>query len=379
MCMTVALIFGGAGFERQVSLAGARFVYPLISREKYSVIPIFIAPDGRWLMREADLHKKETGLLIFGGDDPCDLRKTKEKNSDIFEGGKSSYVLPDVEEFSLPVAPINLGDRRGVISESGFLAIDVAFPLLHGDFGEDGIVQGALENAMIKFVGEDAATGAICLDKRLCHLIAHRLGIPTAKGIFADKGEPCRTVRQRAERIIGYPLFIKPCDLGSSVGAFAVLHSSEFGAAYESAASLTRRGLMIEELVDIDAELEIGVLLSKGKQLFTNIGKIKTEIGFYDYKEKYESGSSALVEDSPKIDEQPRKIIGEYARRLSEFLHLSSLCRLDFFLTGDGRILFNEINTMPGFTETSLYPRLASSLGLSPRQLIDALICEALL
>lgn len=377
--MTVALIFGGAGFERQVSLAGARFVYPLIAREKYNIIPIFIAPDGRWLMREADLPKKEPDLLIFGGDDPCDLTKTKEKNSDIFEGEKSSYVLPEVEEFSLPVAPVNLGDKRGVISESGFLPVDVAFPLLHGDFGEDGVVQGALENAGIKFVGEDAATSAICLDKRLCHLIAHRLGIPTAKGIFADKGESCHMVKERAERIIGYPLFIKPCDLGSSVGAFAVLHSSQFDEAYESAASLTRRGLMIEELVDIDSELEIGVLLLKGKQLFTNIGKIKTDIGFYDYKEKYESGSSALVEDSPKIDEKHRKIIGEYARRLSEFLHLSSLSRLDFFLTRDGRILFNEINTMPGFTETSLYPRLASSLGLSPRNLIDALICEALL
>ena len=357
--MTVALIFGGRGYEREVSIAGAGFVYPRIPREKYKVIPVLITHDGRWMVTKKDF-----------------LEEGDYRSSPVNERPPE---LPDSPEFSIPVAPANLGDRQGLLSPCGFLPVDVAFPLLHGDFGEDGVVQGALENAKIKFVGEDAHRSATCLDKRLTHLIARRLGIPTASAIFADISESCDSARQRAERLLGYPLFIKPACLGSSVGACPAHNAPEFDAAYREASVPRGRGVLIEELVRIDSELEIGVLVRKSKLYFTNIGKIKSDLGFYNYKEKYESTSSASVDDSPVIDACYKREIRSAAARLCKFLGLRSLARIDFFLTKEGKILFNEINTMPGFTGSSLYPRLAASLGCTPEALLDALISEALI
>ena len=357
--MNVALIFGGRGLEREVSIAGARFVYPRIPREKYRVIPILITADGRWLIRE---------------DDGCPCG-----GIGLFEAEDRDSALPADEDFTLPCTPMNFGDRQGLIFCGGFIPIDCAFPLHHGDFGEDGVVQGALENARIKYVGEDAVTSATCLDKRLTHLIAARLGIPTASAIFADPKETCDSARERAERLLGYPLFLKPSDLGSSVGASPVRCAPHFDRAFKGAKVLSSRGIIIEELVDIESELEIGVLIDKSKPIFTNIGQIRAERGFYDYKEKYGKDSLATVLAEPCIEESFAAEIRKNAGRLCRFLGIRSLCRIDFFRTKKGEILFNEINTMPGFTGASLYPRMMAGVGYPPEKLLDALISEALL
>lgn len=357
--MNVALIFGGRGYEREVSVAGARFVYPLIPREKYRVVPILITADGRWLMRASDRDRRD-GVGLFSAED-------------------LDAEMPAEEDFDLPCAPMNFGHRQGLIFEGGDLPIDCAFPLLHGDFGEDGVVQGALENAKIKYVGEDALTSAICLDKRLTHLIAARLGIPVARAIFADPKESCDAARDRAERLLGYPMFLKPSCLGSSVGAAPIRRSSEFDTALAQARAVSERGLIIEELVDIESELEIGVLIQNGKQIFTNIGKIKADSGFYDYKEKYGEGSPAAVSAEAHIEESVAAELKRYAKRLCDFLGIRSLSRIDFFRTKKGELLFNEINTMPGFTGASLYPRLMAGVGYPPEKLLDALISEAIL
>jgi D-alanine--D-alanine ligase len=359
MTMNVALIFGGRGLERDVSIAGARFVYPLIPREKYRVIPILITADGQWLIRE---------------DDGCPCG-----GIGLFEAEDRDRAIPTDEDFTLPCTPMNFGDRQGLIFYGGFIPIDCAFPLLHGDFGEDGVVQGALENAMIKYVGEDTVTSATCLDKRLTHLIAARLGIPVARSIFADPNESCDTARDRAERLLGYPLFLKPSDLGSSVGASPVRCAPHFERAYREATRLSSRGLIIEELVDIDCELEIGVLVDKSKLIFTNIGEIRADSGFYDYKEKYGEGSPAVVSAEAHIEESVAAELKRYAKKLCQFMGIRSLCRIDFFRTKKGEILFNEINTMPGFTGASLYPRMMAGVGYPPEKLLDALISEALL
>lgn len=371
MKITVALIFGGVGYEREVSLMGARFVYPNIPRENYDVIPIFIAPDGRWLVRECDLSKAENTML-------AKTKITVTENIEPSDEENTVLRLPEPESFKIPVAPINLGNTAGLASPLGFLKIDVAFPLLHGDFGEDGIVQGALENAKIKYVGEDVKASVICLDKALCHLIAEHLKIPTAKWISLGRGTTSEKATELIESGLSYPVFLKPACLGSSVGAAPVLSRRDLKGAIESAMTLTDKGLIVEELIDIECELEIGVLVSKGKRIFTNIGKIEAH-GFYDYKEKYSEGSSAEVDDSPYVKEEQAEELLEYARRLAEHLGLRSLSRIDFFLARDGRILFNEINTMPGFTPSSLYPRLASGVGFGVKDLLHTLISEALL
>lgn len=378
MKITVALIFGGVGYEREVSLMGARFVYPNIPRENYDVIPIFITPDGRWLMRERDLFLTANANSEKERTSVESIELAEAKGASFAEAECANPELPPLEDFLVPVAPINLGHNAGLTSVLGFIKVDVAFPLLHGDFGEDGIVQGALENAKIKYVGEDVKASVICLDKALCHLIAEHLRIPTAKWISLGKGTTLEKATELIEGGLSYPVFLKPACLGSSVGAAPVLSRRDLKVALESALALTDKGLIVEELVDIECELEIGVLVSKGKHIFTNIGKIEAH-GFYDYKEKYSEGSSAAVEDTPHIEVASAREILEYARRLAEHLGLRSLSRIDFFLAKDGRILFNEINTMPGFTPSSLYPRLASGVGFGVKSLLHTLISEALL
>ena len=377
--MTVALIFGGRGFERDVSIAGARFVYPLIPREKYRVVPILITADGRWLMRASDCDRRD-GVGLFSAEKfDAEISKGDDCGTELPKGDDCGTELPREEDFDLPCAPMNFGDRAGLVYRGGELAVDCAFPLLHGDFGEDGVVQGALENAKIKYVGEDALTSATCLDKRLTHLIAARLGIPVARAIFSHPKESCDSARDRAERLLGYPLFLKPSCLGSSVGASPVRCAPHFERAFVEATRLSSRGLIIEELVDIDCELEIGVLADKSKLIFTNIGKIRADSGFYDYKEKYGEGSPAAVSAEAHIEEMVAAELKGYSKKLCQFLGIRSLCRIDFFRTKKGEILFNEINTMPGFTGASLYPRLMAGVGYPPEMLLDALISEALL
>lgn len=340
MRKNVALIYGGRGFEHEVSLSGADFVLPLINQEKYNIIPVFIAKDGRWLVS---------------------------KNGD-------KFARPEGADFCECVALINNGDRGGIITSTGFVIIDVAFPLLHGDYGEDGVVQGALANANIPYVGERLFVGALCLDKVATRTVAEGLSIPGAKWCSFSAGDCSDEARLISEKKIGYPLFIKPRALGSSVGAGRADNEAEFVRLFDGASRLGDGRVLVESCVDIDCELEIGVLYNRGEYVFTSIGRVCGVGVFYDYKEKYSTGSCAIVDPSPVIDGVVKEKIICYTRALVNALEIRSLCRVDFFLGKDGEIYFNEINTMPGFTEKSLYPALVTGCGISPEELVDILI-----
>ena len=257
--------------------------------------------------------------------------------------------------------------------------IDCAFPLLHGDFGEDGSVQGALDVAAIPYVGENVFASAFCLDKVACRTLADLLGIRGAKYVSVTKGMSAAAAQTLAEEKLGYPMFIKPRALGSSVGAGKIKDENDFFKAYEMASADSTRAVIIEECLDISCELEIGVLQQKGKHVFTKIGKIESKSGFYDYDEKYSSGSTVKIDSSPEIREDIEKELRHSAEKLANALEIRSLSRIDFFLDKSGELYFNEINTMPGFTGGSLYPALCAEIGISPRELIKSLICEALL
>lgn len=345
MRKNVALIYGGRGFEHEVSLSGADFVLPLINQEKYNIIPVFIAKDGRWLISK--------------------------------KGDK--FVRPEMFDCCECVALINNGGCGGIITSEGLIVIDVAFPLLHGDFGEDGVVQGALSNANIPYVGENLFIGALCLNKVATRIVAERLSIPGAKWCSFSAGDCCDEARLISEEKIGYPLFIKPRALGSSVGAGRADNEIEFVRLFDDASRLGGGSVLVESCVDIDCELEIGVLYNKGEYVLTNVGKVSNAGGFYDYKEKYSTGSGAIVEPSPVIDSVIEDKIVSYTRELVKALEIRSLCRVDFFLDKDKNIYFNEINTMPGFTEKSLYPAMFAGCGISADNLIVALIEGAML
>lgn len=315
--INVMLIYGGRGSESEVSVSGAKHVLPMI-QGIYRPIPVFIEKDGRWL---------------------CDGREL-------------------------------LLCRGGMLVDGKITRINCAFPLLHGDFGEDGRVQGALDCASIPYVGCDSVAGAICRNKFIVKAVADRLSIPTLPCILAVRGEDFKTVATECKEKIGYPLFLKPTSLGSSVGASEVYDRDGLKGALDHAFSLTDR-VIIEPIIKQKRELECGYLRINGRDIFTKCGEILCE-GFYDYKRKYgpESIMTTAVAD---IRDALQDKIREYSTRLIRALGIRDIARIDYFLSGD-KIYFNEINTMPGMTETSLYPKMTEASGVPFDLMIKGLI-----
>ena len=341
---SLAFIYGGRGLEREVSLLGADFLLPILKESGYGCIPIYITADGRWFVcRQGD-----------------------------------EFLRPDIYGLQECAGLINLGGRGGICLGGEIVMIDCAFPLLHGDFGEDGSVQGALETAAIPFVGEGVYTSALCLDKAICRAIADSLSIKGARWIAPSLGKNFCEVADLFENSVGYPAFVKPRSLGSSIGAGVARDRLELSSAYKCASDNLSRRVIIEGLVDIDCELEIGVIKRKGKYIFTKIGKIRNVDGFYSYSEKYSKNSLAEVFPICDVDADIQSAILKKAEALASHLELRSLARMDFFLDKRGEIYFNEINTMPGFTRSSLFWQLFLEIGISPADLVDTLIVEAM-
>ena len=320
----VALIYGGRGCERDVSLMSASAMAESISRS-FECIKVEITKDGIWQNEE----KKQ--LLCAKIDNRC------------------GFFMPD---------------------GGSFLEIDCAFPLLHGDFGEDGRVQGALDFADIPYIGCDGPVGAICRDKSVVKSVAKRIGIPTLKFAVARSYAEAKII---AEEQIGYPLFIKPCTLGSSIGANKVESEGELKKATELAFIHSDK-IIIEPYLKNKRELECGYFGTECKEIFTNVGEILTGGNFYDYESKYGGERTECI---PRADvpEEINKKIKEYSKRLVKELGVKQLSRIDFFLS-EGEIFLNEINTMPGFTVGSLYPAMLSEAGIDRDSLVKMLVLD---
>ena len=321
---TVALISGGEGHEHDISILSAKNLYALIDRSRYDVLDVFIDKDGAWSIRE-------------------DGRLT-------------------------PTFPTRLGEARGFIYGSRIMGVAAAIPCLHGDFGEDGYVQGALRLAGIPFVGQDVYASALTQDKIYTKFVARSLGIPTADFIFLD-GETTSEARL-ATRALGFPVIIKPARLGSSHGISIAKSEDEFASAYEYAVSVSKR-LLIERLISFDYELECAYLLKK----FAPWGRILKDGSFYDFESKYNGQTRTEIQKgaNPEIE---NKVV-KYSEMLVRAIGIHALSRLDFFVTREGEIYFNEINAFPGMTKTSLYPMLTEKLGLSCGEFINLLIGDA--
>lgn len=342
MKRNVALIFGGEGKEREISELSAKNLATLIDTEQYNLILVRITERGEWYIYDGNTS------LIKGGVWQTD--KTKLKNT----------------------YPVKLGDTSGLLGNGEIIRVDCAIPCLHGNFGEDGIIQGALTAAHINYVGQSVYSSAITSDKSYTKLVAKHLGIPTAKWIICTSSSIDFAMAQ-AELHVGYPMFLKPTRLGSSYGAHPVCSKEEFERAYKDAYAYEKR-VLVEELISTKYELECAYLESDGI-LLAPYGKITTNGNFYGYEEKYKS------EKSPKtdvlrdgIEARVKKAVLEYSEALVRFLELRHLSRIDFFVTEDGAVYFNEINTFPGMTETSLYPALTEVFGLSRGDFINLLI-----
>ena len=327
--LRVALIWGGMGREHDVSRMGAMNLLSVLDKKKFNVHSVYIDKKGYW-------H-------LFGG------------------RGE-------------PIYPAR-GDRGGVLSgDGGRVAIDVALPLLHGDFGEDGRVQGALECAGIPYVGCGVLAGAVASDKILTKMIAESLGIPTARSVSLTSQDTA-DARRKCEEYIGYPMFIKPSGLGSSVGCSRVLFPEDFDAAYKAAAECGER-VLAEEYIEGAREIECAYSnTSRFGEIYAPPGEVVPR-GVYTYRAKYSASTTARVLPRAELTAKVSECAEKYSRLLVRAIGISQLGRIDYFLKDD-RLILNEINTMPGFTQGSLYAAMLAECGIELSELLTSLIEDA--
>ena len=319
---------GGRSSEHEISLGSARSVIEGLDPDRYDVAGIEIDRDGRWQLPR----------------------------------GRPSELAPGARE-TLPV-PM---EQRAPDVLSG---VDVVVPVLHGPFGEDGTVQGLLELAGVPYVGAGVAASAICMDKDLCKAVLRDRGIPVARHVVLRLGDP-------VEHPFDYPIFVKPARLGSSVGISKISSEDELAAAVELARRHDEK-VLIEELVR-GREVECGVLGNVDSPPHASaVGEIvPRSADWYDYGAKYDEGGSDIVIPAPIPDEDAARV-QELAVQSFVATECEGMARIDFFLGEDSEVVLNEINTIPGFTETSVYAKLFEASGISYPELLDRLIALAL-
>ncbi len=341
MKKSIALIFGGEGYEHDISVASAENLASLIDAEMYNIIYIVIDKEGNWY-----IYSRRDG-------EPLSLWKSEMQRL------RAAF-------------PIRLFGVSGIYSEGNISEICAAIPCLHGDFGEDGSIYGTLAAAHIPYIGQNCHAAAFASDKSISKLVADRLSIPTARWLDFKFGNS--DIRQRAEREIEYPMFIKPTRLGSSYGAHPVFSRDEFEPALRDAFSYSEN-IIIEEYINFAYEVECAYFDGEEK-LFSPHGRILSG-KFYDFSAKY-NGEDESTDTKCDFDPEAEMLIEEYSKRLTDALGLRYLSRIDFFVTDKKEVYFNEINTFPGMTKTSLYPALSENMGLRRGEFINILIEKAI-
>jgi D-alanine-D-alanine ligase len=346
----VAILFGGRSAEHEISCISARSVMDALNPDRYEAVPIGVTKQGRW-------------ELLPGG--PPALPSAG--------GGR----LPSVDDVSgAEVALDQEPGARALVTEDGSRTpIDVVFPVMHGPFGEDGSIQGFLEMAGVPYVGAGVLGSALGMDKVVQKVLFAAAGIPVVECEPVREGEweaEPEVVEARAASL-GYPLFAKPAALGSSVGVTKVHHEGELGAALEEAFRFGRKALL-ERAVEGAREIECAVLGNDDPvaSVAGEIVPIRHE--FYSYEAKYldEEGSRLLIPapiPAETLGEVQRLAVGAFRA-----IECAGMARVDFFLTGDDRLLVNEVNTIPGFTQISMYPKLWEASGVPYPELIGRLI-----
>jgi D-alanine-D-alanine ligase len=364
--LRVGILFGGRSGEHEVSLLSAASILQAIDRDKFDVTPIGITKEGRWLAAGDARGLLEAGTSAaprhFRAGDPETTPGAK-----LLHEGIPTLLAPEPRSSSHPVS-----------------ALDVVFPVLHGTFGEDGTIQGLFELAGIAYVGSGVLGSAAGMDKDAMKRLFAQARLPIVKHITVLRADweksPRKTVAQ-IEAALRYPVFVKPANLGSSVGISKAHDRKELGPALKLAARYDRK-LVIEQGVGGKKgrarELEVAVLGNDAPKASV-VGEIIPGKEFYDYEAKYLSEGSVPIIPAQLTRSETRKI-REMAVAAFRACDLSGLARLDFLMEPDGkrRIYLNEVNTMPGFTQISMYPKLWEATGLSYKDLITRLIELAL-
>lgn len=353
----VGLIFGGKTGEHEVSLASAQSVLRALDAEKYDAVLIGITKEGRWLTGGNPLQQ-----LVRATESP--LLKARNEAVQNATNETSAIVTREAAEIT----------AANALNET----VDVVFPLIHGPNGEDGTIQGLLELADLPYVGANVAASAVGMDKALMKALFRNAGLPVADYLVVMRHkwehDPEETIHD-IETIIKYPCFVKPANLGSSVGISKAHNWDELTQALTTAAQYDRK-ILVERAI-VGRELECSVL-GNDAPLASLPGEVIPEREFYDYEAKYADERTKLIVPADLTGEQTRSI-QDLAVRAFQAIDCSGMARVDFFMDArDGKILVNEINTIPGFTNVSMYPKMWEASGVSYSQLIDRLIQLAL-
>src|SRR5246500_3296124 len=376
--LRVGILFGGRSGEHEVSLLSAASVLNAIDKEKYDVVPIGITKDGRWLTAE---HAENllTGKLTL---EPRNLRAGDPETTPsaaVLARGEAVVVPPEPVHRQTGLVPFQTDAAMMRRASDRAINVDVIFPVLHGTFGEDGTIQGLLELADLPYVGAGVLGSAAGMDKDIMKSLFIAAGIPIVKHVTilrsAWEKDP-KKVQKLMESKLTYPVFVKPANLGSSVGISKAHNRKELGPAIEEAAKFDRK-IVIEQGVGGTKhkarEIECSVLGNDRPQASV-AGEIVPIKEFYDYAAKYLDEGSELIIPA-KLSKAEIKKVQELAVRAFQAVDCSGLARADFLMDPQTRKLFlNEINTMPGFTAISMYPKLWGASGLSYPDLIDRLI-----
>lgn len=345
---TAVVLFGGQSSEHMVSCMSVVNVINHINREKYDVVLIGITEEGRWIKTDS-VEDIENGTWK--------------------DGTVSAVISPDATMSGVILMD---GDKTEIVR------VDVVFPVLHGLFGEDGTVQGLLELAGIPYVGCGVLASAISMDKLYTKIVADDLGITQAAYVPVMRHDlkDMEAVVSRVEEKFSYPVFVKPSNAGSSKGVSRAGDRQELKEALTEAANHDRK-ILVEEMI-VGREIECAVFGGGNVPVeASGVGEILAAAEFYDFDAKYNNSDSRTVVD-PVLPEGATERVREAAKAIFQAVDGYGLARVDFFVKKDGSVVFNEINTMPGFTAISMYPMLWEAAGMNKDQLADRLLEHAM-
>ena len=344
--LSIAVIFGGVSSEHEVSRMSATSILENLSPDKYDVHMVGITKEGKWLLYTGEVKDIVTGAWEQGPVTPA-------------------FLSPDPSVHGL----VLLREGKGEI-----LPLDVIFPALHGKNGEDGTIQGLFQLSGIPYVGCDTESSAICMDKAVTHTLLSNTDIEQAHYLwfYADRFDVAPdTIKNKIQARLNFPVFVKPANAGSSVGVSKVERPEDLDEAIRKAAREDGK-IVVEEGI-CGQEVEVAVLGNRDAQA-SMVREIGAYAQFYDYDDKYINGTSQLYIPA-RIPEEVSEKIRQTAVRAYRLLGCSGLARVDFFVTaGDHRVILNEINTLPGFTSISMYPKLWMERGMTYSQLLDQLV-----
>ena len=348
---TVAVLFGGISVEHEISLVSSRFVIGNLDSSRFDVLPVFISKEGGW----------------------------RRVSVDGWTGGEPRPSVPDSE--IVPMLSCGSPGRFAEITGERLgdvFRVDVIFPVLHGTFGEDGTVQGLADLMGVPCVGADVLGSSLCMDKTVSKMILRQSGVPVVDFLGFERAEwekDSARVLSDVEDAVGFPCFVKSANLGSSVGVSRVDSQKDFAGAVESALGFSER-VIAERAVPSPREIEVSVIGNRDPRASVP-GELLLEGNFYDYDTKYRKGFSEFAIPCG-LDRETRRRIENLALASYSALRCSGMARVDFLVDGNtGSVFVSEINTIPGFTPASMYPKLWEASGLGVGEMLETLVSLA--